>query len=331
MTKYFRLREGWLMVGLVALMLFSVIWSIQRAGWSDGLFILTPITLAGMATALVLSKIRGVQRLLLHLTGTMAGAVIVLWETANLLDDPRLVTIQDRVQDLLTRGIVWIRTVSDGGLSDDLPLFLLSLAVLSWLLAYLSTWFIFRSRWLWWALIPNGLALVVNISYSTAGALGWYFILFMLSALLLMVRFNMLLQEERWERERVNYSPSLRWNFLRSSAIFAAAVAVLMWYMPTQEMNQTLNQAWDQVSGPWQDIQERWSRAFAGVPGSGNFGYATFNDSFTLGGALNLGDSVVLQAKSARPLYWRATTYDSFNGHTWTNTAANTFQGRNVS
>src|SRR5215218_9367041 len=215
MAKYFRLREGWLMVGLVALMLFSVIWSIQRAGWSDGLFILTPITLAGMATALILSRVRGVPRLLLHLTGTMVGVVIVLWETANLLDDPNLVTIQDRVQDLLTRAVVWFRTVLDGGMSDDLPLFLLSLAVLGWVLAYTSTWFIFRSRWLWWALVPAGLAVVVNISYSATGSLGWYFILFMLSALLLMVRFNMLLHEERWERERVNYSPTLRWNFLR--------------------------------------------------------------------------------------------------------------------
>ena len=49
MARFNRLREGWLMVGLVALMLFSVVWSIQRAGWSDDLFILTPITLLGMA------------------------------------------------------------------------------------------------------------------------------------------------------------------------------------------------------------------------------------------------------------------------------------------
>jgi transglutaminase-like putative cysteine protease len=331
MAKYFRLREGWLMVGLVALMLFSVIWSVQRAGWSDGLFILTPITLAGMATGLILSKVRGVPRLLLHLTGTLAGAILVLWETANLLDDPNLVTIQDRVQELLTRTIVWFRMIFDGGMSDDLQLFLLALAVLSWVLAYSSTWFIFRSRWLWWALVPCGLTLVVNISYSAVGSLGWYFILFMLSALLLMVRFNMLLHEERWERERVNYSPGLRWNFLRASAVFAAVVAVLMWYMPTQEVNHTLNDAWDKVSGPWQDLQDRWSRAFAGVPGTGNFGYAAFNDSFTLGGALNLGDSVVFEAHSDHPMYWRAQTYDSFDGKSWKTTAASTFQGRNVS
>ena len=34
---WLRLREGWLMVGLLALMLFSVTWSVQRAEWAEGL------------------------------------------------------------------------------------------------------------------------------------------------------------------------------------------------------------------------------------------------------------------------------------------------------
>src|SRR3954454_410010 len=94
----FRLREGWLMVGLLALMLFSVTWAVQRAGWADGLFILTPITLLGLFTGLVLAKLRGVPRVLLHLTGLLFGAIIVLFETASLLEGPDLFTLQDRMQ-----------------------------------------------------------------------------------------------------------------------------------------------------------------------------------------------------------------------------------------
>ncbi|HUS15663.1 MAG TPA: DUF3488 and transglutaminase-like domain-containing protein [Chloroflexia bacterium] len=332
MTKLLRLREGWLMVGLLALMIFSVVWSIQRAGWSEDLFILTPIALLGMAVGLVLSKVRGVPRLLLHLTGAMTGLVLVLWETASLLDDPRLFTIQDRVQDLLGRLVLWIRAVMTSDMSDDLPLFILSVAVLTWVLAYASTWFVFRSRWLWWAIIPNAVALMINVSYSAA-ALSWYFVFFLMAALLLMVRFNMFLHEERWERERVNYSPGLRWSFLRASSVFAVIVAVLMWYMPTQAVNQTLSQAWDQASGPWQDLEKRWSSAFAGVPGSGNFGYSTFNDSWALGGSLNLSDAVALrvQTNSTRRLYWRANIADFFDGRGWKNTAEQTFHSRKLS
>ncbi|MGI8587420.1 MAG: transglutaminase TgpA family protein [Chloroflexia bacterium] len=331
MIKYFRLREGWLTLGLLALLLFSVVWSIQRGGWSDDLFILTPITLAGMATALVLSRLRGVPRLLLHLTGGMAGLALVLWLTSNLIYDPRLLTIQDRVLDLWLRLFVWARTVMNSDMSDDSTLFVFSLAVFTWILSYTGTWFVFRSRWLWWVLIPTGLALVINISYSSQ-QLGWYFILYVFTALLLMVRFNTMVHEERWERERVNYSPSLSASLLRYAGIFALLVALVMWPLSLNpSVNSTLNSAWNHINGPWEDLQQRWSNAFATVNGNGNFGYASFNESFTLGGALHLGDGVALKVKTDRPLYWRAMTYDSFSGRGWNNTAAQTFRGRNLS
>ena len=326
-SKMFRLREGWLTVGLVALLLFSVIWSVQRAGWSDDLFILTPITLAGMVTALVLSKVRGVPRLLLHLTGIMSGVILILAEASTLLDDPRLLTIQDRVQDLLVRSVVWIQVLVSGSPSEDGPLFVLSLAVLAWLLAYSATWFIFRSRAIWWAIIPNALALVVNLSYSAA-ALDFYFVLFVLTALVLMVQFNILQHEERWERERVNYSPGLRGNFLRVAGIFAILVTLGMGVVPRPAANEVLNNAWNSINGPWEALQERWSNAFSGVAGSGTFGYSTFNDSFALGGSLNLGDGVAFRATSTERLYWQAKTYDTYTGRGWTTTAAQTFPGR---
>jgi len=325
--KMFRLREGWLTVGLVALLLFSVIWSVQRAGWSDDLFILTPITLAGLVTALVLSKVRGVPRLLLHLTGTMTGIVLILWEASTLLDDPRLLTIQDRVQDLLVRSFVWSKTLLDGGMSDDLPLFVLSLAVLAWLLAYTATWFIFRSRAIWWAIIPNALALLINLSYSAA-SLDFYFVLFVLTTLVLMVQFNILQHEERWERERVNYSPGLRGNFLRVAGIFAIIVTLGTGVVPRPAANEVMNTAWNNINGPWEALQDRWSNAFSTVAGSGTFGYSTFNDSFALGGSLNLGDGVALHITSPERLYWQAKTYDTYTGRGWTTTAAQSFRER---
>ena len=48
MPSFLRLREGWLTVGLLALMLFSVTLSIQQAQWVDGLSILTPVTILGL-------------------------------------------------------------------------------------------------------------------------------------------------------------------------------------------------------------------------------------------------------------------------------------------
>jgi transglutaminase-like putative cysteine protease len=327
MMKFFRLQEGWLTVGLVAMMLFSVTLSIEQAQWSDGLSILTPITLIGMITGLVLAKVRGVPRFLLDLVGLMIGVNTVLIAVASVMHDPRLSTVQDRVQDLVLRTTQWLNVSVRGDMNDDIVVFILSLAVVSWVLAYSSSYFIFRSRQLWWALVPNGVALLINISYSLVNLNG-YLIVFMFSALLLMIRFNLLLKEERWQRERVNYSPRLTWAFLWAGSALSIAVALLMWYVPATAVNNTLNNVWSQVNKPWLDFQDLMSRQWGAIDGAGGSsfgGYSSFNDSFVMGGQLNLSDNVALVVKSTENQYWRVRTWDEYTGMGWRNTAKDTF------
>src|SRR4028118_861126 len=207
MNKFFRLQEGWLTVGLLALLLFSVTLSIQQAQWSDGLSILTPITIIGLITGIVLAKVRRVPRFLLDLLGLEIGIITVLVAVASVMQDPKLLSIQDKVRDLVDRTGAWINVAVRQDVSDDLVVFVLALAVVAWVLAYSSAYFVFRSRQLWWALVPNGVALLINLSYTPINLNG-YIVVFMFSALLLMIRFNLLMKEERWQRARVHYSPT---------------------------------------------------------------------------------------------------------------------------
>jgi transglutaminase-like putative cysteine protease len=325
MPRFLRLQEGWLTVGLLALLLFSVTLSIQQAQWSDGLSILTPITIIGLASGIILAKIRRVPRILLDLIGLHIGVISVLVAVASVMTNSELVTVQDKVQDLLYRTGAWIGVALRQEPSDDLLVFILSLAVVAWVLSYSSAYFVFKSRQLWWALVPNAVALLINLSYSAIN-LNSYIIIFMFSALLLMVRFNLLMQEERWQRERVNYSPTLTWGFLWAGSVVSVVLAVAMWFVPATAVNSTLNTMWNRVNQPWVDIQDRFSALWASVPGSNQSigGYSSFNDGFTMGGALNLSDAVALVITSKERLYWRAKTYDQYNGIGWKNTAPET-------
>src|SRR5438105_6316824 len=155
MLRFLKLQEGWLTVGLLALMLFSVTLSIEQAQWSDGLSILTPITIIGLLTGLVLAKVRGVPRILLDLVGVGIGMVTVLLYVSSIMKDPRLATVQDRVHDLFERTVNWVGIAMRQDISDDLVVFVLSLAVVCWVLSYSSAYFVFKARQLWWALVPN--------------------------------------------------------------------------------------------------------------------------------------------------------------------------------
>jgi transglutaminase-like putative cysteine protease len=331
MTKFFRLQEGWLTVGLLALLLFSVTLSIQQAQWSDGLSILTPITIIGLVTGIVMAKVRGVPRFLLDVLGLEIGIITVLVAVASVMQGPGLVTIQDKVQNLVERTSAWVSVAMRQDVSDDLVVFVLSLAVVGWVLAYSSAYFVFRSRQLWWALVPNGVALLINLSYSPINLNG-YIVVFMFSALLLMIRFNLLMKEERWQRERVNYSPTLTWAFLWAGSGVSVLLALAMWFVPASAPNSTLNGVWERVNKPWVDFQNTMSKLWSTVPGNQSFGgYASFNRQFTMGGALNLSDAIALKVKADERLYWRATTYDQYTGSGWNNTAESTFKIRDLS
>src|SRR5439155_25111583 len=101
MPGFLRLREGWLTVGLLALMLFSVTLSIQQAQWVDGLSILTPVTIVGLVSGIILSKVRGVPRSLLDLVVLMLGIVTILLSVPSIMTDSKYATIQEQVQDLI--------------------------------------------------------------------------------------------------------------------------------------------------------------------------------------------------------------------------------------
>lgn len=325
MPKFLRLQEGWLTVGLLALLLFSVSLSIQQAQWSEGLNILLPITIVGLLTGLALAKINSVPRILLDIVGLLIGFVTVILSVTSVMRDPRLDTVQDKVRDLLERTVSWVNVAVRQDMSDDLIVFVLSLAVVTWVLAYSSAYFVFKARQLWWALVPNGIALLINLSYSIVD-LKWYIIVFMISALLLMIRFNLLVREERWQREGIPYSPWLSWSLLWAGSSAAGLLALSMWFVPSSTVNGTLNAVWEKVNGPWLDFQTNMSRLWSQVPGNQSVGgYAAFNKSFTMGGALSLSDATAMYVTASEGLYWRANSYDTYTGWGWRNSAPETF------
>ncbi|MBV9788940.1 MAG: DUF4129 domain-containing protein, partial [Chloroflexi bacterium] len=91
---------------------------------------------------------------------------------------------------------------------------------------------------------------------------------------------------------------------------------------------------WQRVREPWQNIQNRWDKAFSNInapanaAGGGFFGGRALN----LGGARSLGTELVMDVKSVdgenKPYfdYWRATAYDRYvgdfgpGGLTWSDT-----------
>src|SRR6266508_1739096 len=81
-TLRFRPREGWLSVGLLAVMVWAVVHSIEEAGWVEHLDSLVPLALCSLLVGLVAAKSH-LRRWVAHLASALLGLELIVLVYAN--------------------------------------------------------------------------------------------------------------------------------------------------------------------------------------------------------------------------------------------------------
>src|SRR5262249_50666694 len=158
---------------------------VEAAGWVDKLPALGAICLAATAMGFLFAKTH-LKWFIVHPVALLYGFVITMWQTTTLIDRPEL---HERIVDLIVRLNAWGYAARTGGFNTDPLVFVYWLAVLSWITAYFSTWWVFRAHRIWWGILPTGIALLMNLRYAPPQATIWFFF-YLVFALLLLVRFN---------------------------------------------------------------------------------------------------------------------------------------------
>lgn len=321
-----RLEEGWASFVLLAFMLLSVVWSVRAAEWTEGLGILQWIAIAAMTVTLLLARSRRVPGIVSHLLLLSVGAICVT-VMLNLVFAPPLIptglvpggaALSARIRAMYTQMLRWV--INPGGAEVWLSnfMFVSLLTTLTWLLCSWSTWFILRSHWVWGAVVPAGAACLLNIYYGPQ-RLVIYFVLYLLFALLLIVRMHVYLRQNAWRKAEVNYNIDVDFAFLRDGLLISVLALVLAWTMPVAARSPQVADLWDYFQDPWQEVQERWNRLFASLNYQGPSTLVQFGRTMTLGGAVNLSNVAILEVQAAEPHYWRAVAYDRYTGNGWLN------------
>lgn len=317
-----RLNEGWpITFLLLAGMMLSVGWSIQRAEWSDHLTLLTPVTLAGVALGLVLARWRRVPSFVAHPLALVAGALLILDRLDPVLPLPANGHgLAPAARFLLERGRVWFSSTGTSRYQDDFYLFLLGLAAIMWVVSYGGAWLVFRTRWLWPALLLPAVVLLFNLGYAPS-AVSSSLVLFLILALLLIAHCHFTEREAAWRGANINYPDSLGLRALWIGLVVAVLTIGFAWVAPFSARGGVLATAWERVNGPWQRLEGRFNEMFGSLNGSGARrvgNYASFGEQFQLGGPLKLSQTPILVLQGDQPYYLKARTYDTFDGQRWT-------------
>ena len=282
--------------------------SVIDSAWVPNLEPLARVAVGGLLAGYLLERTRVMAAVGL-LIGALLGVEVIAWVYAQVAEG---VTLNARIAWLSGRVGEWFDAVGGGGVSNDPLVFALAMAGLAWLLGMITAWLVFRDRAPWLAIVFNGLALLMNLSYASVtlvGYVGW----FAFSACLLLATDNLANRTELWRRAQLNVSWRVVVNVLLGSAVAVGGLLSLAWALPTSVSNPEVAVEWTRVTSPWQGFEGEFDRWFAALNGSSRDTRGlSFGRTLAPRGAFDLGDTPVLQVKADGPIYLRAATADRY-------------------
>ena len=310
-------REGKLSLLLLVLMLLSIAWAMELAGWVEGLYVAEWAVLGGLAMGFLLTRTRW-PRLLSHLVSALAGGFLVLGAMTRFVA-PSL-GWADGLSLLAHQFDVWLRIVQSGQASTDPVMFVLLMTTVGWWLGYASAWMVFGAHKVWQALGLTGGAMLLVV-YGSPPKVVPFFVLYLFCALLLAVRLHVFIQEVSWENDNARYDQDIGLHFLRDGGLLVAVVLIAVWIVPLLSSSSFLSDAWTRIGGPWRAAGDEWNRLFPGIQGyRQDYENIPFGQQLALGGPVELGDEIVMWVETEGGRYWRGAVYDLYDGTGWQNT-----------
>lgn len=316
------------MTGLLAGLLYLILAAaLDAAGHVGSLAVVIPVTAGAFLLGLLMSYSRfdGFFALshsmfvgLAWILFTMAQAAPA--EAITPFLDNGIGELQARVYFVLLRLLDWVDAAFSGAASADNYVFIFEICFLMWWLTYLGAWAIFRHGYMWRAIVPAGVVLLINTYHAPRPTIG-FLAAFVVLALVLLIRTNLAEQQLRWREQRVYFNQDIVWDFLRNGIIFSLLVVAAAWILPGLGRSPQMRHLLSPFNSSWENTAQNVQRLYQGLNRQPQEVASSFGNRLSLGGERSVGDSLLFQVQAGRARYWRAVTFDTFDGAQWLNTA----------
>lgn len=320
-------EDGIFAVLLLVIMVYTTVGSIQAVtpAWAPGLGILTATTGIGLLAGYICVQQRLLPEMLVQAALVALGCYFAFVQTADAVLNRNRAALLQHMQTWFYQAVIRHET------SDDNAVFLLFLAILSFLLAFITVWLVLRTRRPWLAALANGVVLLINLNSTSDEKAIVFLVIFVLATLLLLVRFTLSENMRKWRARGLRFSPDLSWDFMQAGSLFAVIVLLLAYLLPSAEPNSVLLNTWNSPQGPWQSVVNTWQTLFNGVSGRGAGGNAggVFGGGLQITGSVNLSPAIQLHYQTTTTTddpsqYLMTQTYDTYDGKNTWHTSSNT-------
>ena len=316
-------EEGWLSVGLVAVMAVTAAWSIDDVGWvlgrTDWTNFLVWAAIFGVAIGFVGSKV-GWGRWTAHIIGaTFAALVVPIMVGGVLVPDGGLA---ER----------FAATASDGAIAwGDLIIraqpatratghHLLVLGLLLWATGQFAASAVFRHRRPLSAVVVVGALLIGNMGATVREHLG-YLMIFSVAALFLLTRLHALGEQATWLRRRIGDPATVASLYLRGGTVFILIAVVGAFALTYTARSAPLKDAWEDLKPALLDISAAIQRFLPAGADSRGIGAIQFGPNATIQNIWSTNEQLAMTIQRTpgddTKYYWRASAYDRFNLFGW--------------
>lgn len=299
--------------------------------WTDHLSIIQTLVLFGVILGFALGKSIFSHQTALTL-GAIYGAFAIPWQLGLTLEGNPLWL--ERIQILINRLVIIVQQLANRDPVQDSLLFIVVMSILFWTLAIHAGFTLVRYGSAWGSILPTGFTIFVIHSFDAlVTRRSWYLAVFIFFALVMVARMVYVQRQERWQTSRTALPPHLGLDFIRFAIVAALVIILFSWTVPALANSLPAAQKiWQPVERLWHETRDRFDNAFASLRTSVGIVSQYYGVSATLGRGTPLTDDHIFTVRTpdnlppSLRLYWRARTYDTYDGGQWFSTINTAYQ-----
>lgn len=314
--------EGWLSLLLLAVAVYSVVYSVTAAIAITHTTVLWITTAVGLLCGLAVSKIRSLPQSFLHLTSCLVGGWLALLLTSSLAYHDSVLILLNNLREVVLAGFALV------GPSNSEMVFLFYLAFLCFFLGYFGSWLVYRAHLPWLVALVYTSIMLVNLNYVTRRDLSFLIVVLASSLILLIARAHLAGQITQWKNDGLYtdhvWLNSISTRVVRIASLFVLLILPLSWFLPVLNQPDSGVTFWNGLDNAWANVTHGHfptlndpGSLFSPYQPSVNF----FGNDLTITGSVNLPSGPVLTYTSSLPTqgqYLESFAFDQFDGHTWT-------------
>ncbi len=304
--------EGWLPLLLLAIAIYSVVWSIIIAGWVSHGVVLLWCPAVGLVVGLFVAKLDKLPQTILHVGACLIGHWLSIWLTSVVAFHISWLVLLGSLRLVLTTG------VSSAVMPSSDMVFFFYLAFLAFFLGYFGCWLIYRAHLPWLVALVYCAIMLVNLNSYGGQDLSYLLLSLLGSLVLLIARVQLTNQILQWKRDGLHTDSSwlrgITWRCMQAAVVLTLLTLLISWILPIQDQVSSGKAFWNTIDTTWANILN---------PGAVNPASQTstnfFGDSLTISSSVHLptGDVLYYSSSTGKPYYLEGFTYDRFDGHTW--------------